>query len=234
MTVVRFHGLLAKKFGSQIKLHLGNLNFLCSAIDSIKIGFINFIKEKEKNCQFFLISKKLNEKIIDIYPALIGSGNTFAYLFLATLFGIGGFGIIYAFGWHKSPTFWKIIGYTLQVVGFVLSFWNPLIGFAISTLGGIAVGYGNYLEAMQALEKMRAKQQKLSGGGDARIVDVYGKAYIFNRTINLATQGSQISIVYGKLKLGSKLISINVKSTNSNLAFDGEPWNSNEAAEIYG
>jgi predicted phage tail protein len=234
MTVIKFHGSLAKKFGSEIKLHIGNLKFLFSAIDSVKPGFINFIKEKEKNCQFYSYSRKQDEKIINIFPSLIGFGRLFGNIFGFLLFGVIGFGIIKLLGWDKKPLFWKIVGYTLQVIGAIISFTFPAVGFVISALGSIAVGYGNYLEAMQNLEKMNKNQPKMSSGGDASIVTANGKSYIFDRTINLATQGSIVPIVYGKLKIGSKLIAANIKTTDSSLAFEGEAFNLNQFVEIYG
>jgi predicted phage tail protein len=242
MTVIKFYGSLAKKFGSEIKLHIGNLKFLFSAIDSVKPGFINFMKEKEKNCQFYLMSKILKENVIEIFPSIAGAGIIAAFY---AIIGFGGallqskimmaFGLIYFTGLYKSPTFWKIVGYTLQVIGAILAFtpFAPL-GFLLSILGGIAVGYGNYLEAMQNLEKMNKNQPKMSGGGDASIVTANGKSYVFNRTINLATQGSIVPIVYGKLKIGSKLIAVNIKTTDSSLAFEGEAFNLNQFVEIYG
>lgn len=242
MTVIKFHGLLAKKFGSEIKLHLGNLKFLNSAIDSVRPGFINFLKEKEKNFQFYQVSKKSDQKIIEIFPSTLGSGFIASFFvgfiaFLLTSKWMVVFGLVYFTGLYKNPTFWKVIGYTLQVIGTILMFtpFAPL-GFLLSIMGGIAVGYGNYLEAMQKIEKMKNnyRSQDASFGGDANIIAANGKSYIFNRTINLATQGSAVQIVYGKLKIGSKLIAINLKSTESSLVFDGEPWNSNEAIQIYG
>lgn len=239
MTTIVFHGLLAKKFGTKIKLHLGNLNFLHSAIDSLKPGFTNFIKQKEKDSQFYSISKKSKEKIIEIFPSIIGSGEPFSTTVLIVLAIIAAVGTTIAVigAITKNPTLLRIGGYILQIVGLVLAFGAPWwVALIVGIMGSIATGYGDYLSAMEKLERMKAPQsdqQRLSSGGDASIVTAYGKTYVFSRMENLATQGSSVTIGYGKLKIGSKLISVSIKTTPSSYSLEEEIW-TNDLSQIYG
>lgn len=234
MTVVKFHGLLAKKFGSQVKLHLGNLNFLYAAIDSVKNGFVDFLKKCEKNSQFYSISKNTNENVIHICPAIVGFGPIAIpiYIIIALIVVGGAMAIIGAV--TKNAALLRIGGYILQIAGLALSvsgsrWW----GLLVSVIGSLATGYGDYISAMQKLEKMKAPQSQLYGGGGASSIDSNGRSYVFARTSNLATQGTAITIGYGKTKIGSKLISVAVKTTSSSVVFDGEVWE-NDLSEIYG
>jgi predicted phage tail protein len=220
MTVIKFHGLLAKKFGDELKLHLGSLNYLNSAIDAVKPGFINFLKKSEQNSQFYSVSKNLNENVINIYPCIIGSGPAIPVIFAVLLvigITVAAVGIA-----TKNATLLKIAGYIFAIASLIAP--NPATFFLATILQAVASGYGNYLEAMQALQRMKFPKQTLSSGGDASLVATNGKSYLFARTINMATQGTGVPIVYGKLRLGSKLILVSIKSCDSNKEFEEESW----------
>lgn len=72
MTEVKIYGFLSKKFGNTIKIHLGKLNDLLMAIDSIKNGFRDTIIELSKKGINYCIQRIKN--IIHIIPIISGSG----------------------------------------------------------------------------------------------------------------------------------------------------------------
>lgn len=89
MTVIKFHGILKKIYGAELKLNLGNLNNVVIAIDSIKRNFrktLNDLLLKGKN---YSIEIDYKNKIINFVPALIGSGKVWNYIIGAVLIVVG-------------------------------------------------------------------------------------------------------------------------------------------------
>jgi predicted phage tail protein len=195
MTNVVIHGILGKKFGTSIKLKVGNFKFLVLAIDSIKNGFREEMMKLSKNGMNYEII--FNQNQVDIVPSIIGSGNTF----------------------------YKIFGIILQVIGAILMF-TPFwpIGMALSASGAALYGYGSKLEAIQKMEEMFAKmaeQQKgKAAGGGTKLTGGQGKSYAFGVDLNLSSQGSMVSIGYGKMKLGSNVIAVSMKHNPTNIDFE--------------
>jgi predicted phage tail protein len=233
MTTVIFHGLLAKKFGSHVKLHLGNLNFLFVAIDAVKVGFLNFIKEKQKENQFYSFCTKREIKEIHIFPSLIGAGRNFGIILGFLMFGAIGGAIIWATGLYKSPLFWKIIGIMFQVAGMILNIFVPGAGFVLQAIGTAIQAYGSVLEAEQKAEKYNNITRRLSAGGGSAAIEIKGRSYVFDSFANLSKQGNLVTLGYGKVKVGSLLISTNVRNFETNSFFEKETSFTNENY-IYG
>jgi predicted phage tail protein len=95
MTEVKIHGYLSKIFGSSFKFHLGKINDVIKAIDSIKPNFRKKLNELQSNG--YLYSLNVRGNLIEIIPVVNGSG------------GIG-------------RTFAKVLSVILVVVGIVLLF----------------------------------------------------------------------------------------------------------------
>jgi predicted phage tail protein len=233
MTTVIFHGLLAKKFGDRVKLHIGNLNSLFVAIDAIKIGFLNFIKEKQKQNQFYSYCVQGESKEIYIFPSLIGAGANFGIILGFLIGGFIGGAIIWATGLYKSPIFWKVIGIIFQVAGMIVNFFMPGLGFVLQAIGSGIQTYGNILEAEKKAQKMKISRQ-IHAGGQAMGIEARGKSYNFNSSVNLQGQGKLVALGYGKMKVGSSLISISMKSFNPNLTFEDEVFKGDQNVQIYG
>jgi predicted phage tail protein len=95
MTEVKIHGYLSKIFGSSFKFHLGKMNDVVKAIDSIKSGFRKKLIELQSNG--YIYSLEVNGNLINIVPVINGSG------------GVG-------------RAFAKVLSVVLVVVGIVLLF----------------------------------------------------------------------------------------------------------------
>jgi len=89
MTIIRLHGILAKEYGQNFCLNVGNPKNLLHAIDANRDGFISRIIQLQKEgCVYEIIinKKRLNNQkepqnydssqIIDLVPAITGSGPT--------------------------------------------------------------------------------------------------------------------------------------------------------------
>ncbi len=87
MTIIRLHGILAKEYGQNFCLNVGNPKNLLHAIDANRDGFISRIIQLQKEgCVYEIIinKKRLNNQkepqnydssqIIDLVPAITGSG----------------------------------------------------------------------------------------------------------------------------------------------------------------
>jgi predicted phage tail protein len=210
MTNVIIHGILAKKFGKSIKLKIGNLKSIVSAIDSMKQGFRRELCElfHENVCYEVVINKdKQNE--IHFIPYVAGSGS-------------GG---------------WKIFGYILQVIAVVIMFvpglqflggWLWAISLSIATLGAVATAYGTKLETMakiqayyaQLAEQMKNASKDKHTGGGAKLVGGAGASYLFSNEVNFNTQGEIVRIGYGKMKAGTNTIGVSIKNNPVNVSLE--------------
>jgi len=87
MTIIKIHGFLSKEFGAKIKMNLGSLNNVISAIDCIRNGFRKRIIELQSQGYNFSIQKIKNE--IHITPLIHGSGKTLMYIIAVVLIVVG-------------------------------------------------------------------------------------------------------------------------------------------------
>ena len=112
MTEIKIHGYLSKIFGSSFKLHLGRINDVIRAIDSIRTGFRKKLIELESKGYHYCIENKNN--LINILPAITGSG---------------------------GKNFWfKVLAVVLIVVGIVLCFTGfAELGFQL-IIAGVQIG----------------------------------------------------------------------------------------------
>jgi len=234
MTNVIIHGILAKKFGKLIKIRLGNIKSVVSAIDSMKRGFRKELCElfHEKVYYEIVINKDaLNE--IHFIPCILG-------------FGSGGGG-------------WKILGYVLMVVAVILtiasmgafapvttamSTWLFVGSLVVSTLGTLASVYGTKLEMtakINALFAQLASQMKVNSskkdtyaGGGTKLIGGAGSSYLFSNEVNFNTQGQIVRLGYGKVKTGTNTIGVSIKSVPMSVSLeDHASSTSNSVIRLY-
>lgn len=197
MTEVKIHGYLSKIFGSSFKFHLGKINDVIKAIDSIKPNFRKKLNELQSIGYLYAI--EIEGNLINIIPIINGTG---------------------------SRTWMKILSITLIVVGVVLTvFGFPQFGVPLIT-SGIQMGVTAFFPP-----KIKYPNTSSSVGGATFASESAGKSYIFSNPSNLASQGSLVSIGYGKFLAGSRLINASVKNYATNTTFAQENYFTYSEAE---
>ena len=227
MTTIKLYGLLAKKFGTTIKLHLGNLNFLISAIDSIKEGFRKKIKDLSECGYNYVVEKDSNTNTIHIIPLIGGAGKT-ALIIVAIIVII--IAVIFTAGAALAGGAAAFTGGGTAAAGGVAATGS----FATVSIGGIAMsagfaaqvglfllstGLSMLYNALTMPEMPGLENSSRSTGGATASSQAVGKSYIFTSGNNIATQGSSIPLGYGKMKIGSRLINFGIKNYPTSVTF---------------
>lgn len=213
MTVVKLHGILAKKFSPTIKINIGRMSDIVHCIDCVKDGFREFLKRLSEKGQNYCIEKGENSEI-HILPLLAGSGRVGMIIAAVILIVIA--------------VVLTILFPPAGVAAFsaMLSMGAGLTGAAAVTMfiAGTLFYAGVQLAIQAALMKTpsQQKQENRSTGGGSIATQAQGKSYIFQNNPNSTTQGGQIPIGYGRFKTGSDLIAISVKNYSTNSSFDQE------------
>lgn len=189
------HGKLSHFFGGEIKLFVNNNNLLINALDCIKKGFRQKIKQLHENGENYCIVEDDEDKNkIHILPMLSGSSKTIMYIIGVVLIIVGVLICIF-FGWQG---------------------WGGFIGmmFISSGLSMIIT-----TAMMKGPKEKDPSQQYQTIKGNVYNRDIDGKTYIFSNQINSATQGSSIPIGYGVSKVGANLISASIKAYSQGAKF---------------
>lgn len=216
MTTIRLHGILAKKFGATIKLYLGNLNQVVSAIDSIKSGFRQELKKISETGGQYCVQRD-SDSVVHIVPFLCGFGGFMRALLIIAIvvvvvvitmvsFGVGGMG---ASTLLTGMTAGTAATTTALSIATALAF-NMALGVIFSVL--------MYKPPTASL----SKGNEVSIGGASAGVEAQGKSYVFSNLNNAETQGSSIPLGYGRMKIGSRIINVSIKDYPTNYKFEDE------------
>jgi predicted phage tail protein len=246
MTTINIYGKLSKKFGSQIKLHLGRINDFINAIDSVKNGFRQELINLHKNGLDYFYDFKKNE--INIFPVFCGSGRGIGTIILAVVLiaiivvaavmtagailaaapGAAGAGA----GATAGAAAAGAAGAAATGTGITAA--SILTGAGIGAAFGVSTGLGlasvaialSFNAAVSLLfagiqmslakDPKQQDPQHIAVGGNTANISDQTKSYIFNNYGNQATQGSAIPIGYGRFKLGSKILAVSVRNYSTN------------------
>jgi predicted phage tail protein len=113
-------------------------------------------------------------------------------------------------GSKRAGFFQTIIGVTLIVAGFMLAPEYPLLGKAMIS-AGISLTAGGVIQ-------MLSPQQSGLGAKDS---PDNGASYNFNGPVNTQAQGNPVPILYGRLEVGSAVISAGILAQDQ--AYAGAP-----------
>jgi predicted phage tail protein len=120
----------------------------------------------------------------------------------------------------SGRTFAKILSIILIVVGIILCFIPGFQGLGIQLImSGVQLGIAAFFPP-----KIKYPDTSGSTGGATFANESAGKSYIFSNASNLASQGSLISIGYGKFLVGSRIINISIKNYTTNQTFAQENY----------
>jgi predicted phage tail protein len=232
MTTIVIHGLLGKIFRKNFKLHLGRINDFVNAIDSICKGFRLKMKELGEKGYNYAYEYDEVKKELNIIPLVGGAGKT-AMIIIAIViiviavilapYTIGGFAAL--LGSTGSA------GAAAAAAG-TLTFAAKLGVYAVSTL--FMTGISLLIQGLM-MEPLRTPEAELKAvGGAVMGSSAAGRSFIFSGTRNVATQGTSVPVGYGKMKIGSRLVHLSIKSFPTSQTFNqAASLNSSNFVNIY-
>lgn len=198
LRTIKLVGHLGKKFGKQYKFDVNSPAEAVKALCSQVKGFKQYMQEGNGSVQKFKIVVKNStlenpekniamncEGDISIVPVIRGSGGDLLNVVA------GGFLIASAFGF--GPLGGLFIGEFAAFAG--------LGAYAAMGVGALLVGRG--------ISGMMFKPPETPSIKTAEDQ----KSYLFNGAVNTTQQGQPIPVGYGRLRVGSQVISVDVSTT---------------------
>jgi len=207
MVNVFLHGKLGKEFGKKWTLDISSPIEAIKAIDANKEGFLKYLlqKSKEKTKYVVFLDKKplrnqeelkiqINEEIENIHFFMAPEGGI-GQIWGGLLSMVGGWGA-------------GLLGDSMG------GFWGGVLSWA----GSLAFEIGGAI-LMQGLMDKLAKDPEPPEMEDSGPKMKSTSSYTFSRPLNNITQGARVPVGYGRLRVGSTVISSSVMNCRLN-AFD--------------
>lgn len=187
MIKVIFKGVLEKKFGKELNFMCRNINEVMRAIESNRKSFRKFIFKLERELgQVFCVLKNGVKTDYEDWNKKLEHGDEIVLMPVVC-----------------GASFSKIFGAILVVVGIVVAYAFGWTGF------GAAVGFALVSAGLSMLltptPKIQPQQQNTSAGLNS---------YLFGGRLNNARQGGPVPLGYGRLKIGSIVVSANIAPQN--------------------
>lgn len=175
MTEVKIHGYLSKIFGSSFKFHLGKINDVVKAIDSIKPDFRKKLIELQSNGYNYSLNVEGN--LINIIPIVGGSGRSFAKV-LAIILIVVGIVLMFIPGFQMLGMQLMLSGTQLAIAAFFppkIKYPNTSGSTGGATLASVAAGKSYVFSSVNNL----ASQGSLINIG-------YGKLLVGSKIVNVS------------------------------------------------
>ncbi len=213
------HGKVGTKFGKEWDLSVRSVNEGLRAIDANSEGFFKYLTKKENENLFFRIYKDknsiLNESELDLECSNINTVHIFPVVKGASEIGAG---IGNAKSERKKKAY-RMMGYGAG--GMALSYGLDLLGDSIGgTLGGLLgfiadIGYeiSGALLTQGAMMLLQKDPPEPPGGEDTAVVQKSTASFTFSRPLNNTTQGAVVPVGYGRMRIGSHVISSHVMNS---------------------
>ena len=197
MITVLLYGHLAKKFG---KMHKYAVKNTCEAVRALSANFKDFQKEVVSGEYKIFVDeenigeedlKKFAHKKIKIVPVVSGAGDGWTQVIVgvALIWASGGFATLGYGVLAAGSTGWAAVGWA--AVG---SIGSALVMSGVSTL-------------------MAPGVQQYAGGGNDRPNN--RPSYAFDGAVNTTAQGNPVPLCYGKVLVGSQVISVGLEAVNA-------------------
>lgn len=219
MTTIVLNGILGKVFPKKIKLNLGRINDFVNAIDSIYKGFRFKMKELAENGYNYAYKYDKEKKELTIIPLISGAGKNAIIIIAIVLivvavllapFTLGAFASL--LGSSGSA------GAAIVAAGGAISFAQAAGIFLVSAM--FMTGISLLVQGLM-MKPLKAPPAELKAvGGGTMSASGSSKSYVFSGDRNVATQGTSVPIGYGKMKVGSRLIHLSIKSFSTFLTFE--------------
>ena len=200
LRTIKLSGFLGKKFGRVHRLAVDSPAEAIRALSVIKAGFREFLENSHKNgvAYRFLVGNEALERseLKESLHMKQGASTTFELVPVINgaksslgqiLFGAA----LMAFAWWAMPA----MGFA--AVGTVGAMSTSVFGIGMSlALGGVA----QLLAPKVKAESKEAVENKPS--------------YIFNGAVNTVAQGNPVPILYGRMRVGSQVVSAGITSND--------------------
>lgn len=206
MLTVRLHGHLEESYGSEFKFEARTVR---EVIDALQANFDDFTEEfiKDERAYTIVVDAEAQEltgcvlplksdSTIDIVPVIAGAGGFFKSLALIII----GAALIWFAPYIAGALLPGISGTTLSLISF-----GAMTATELAVVGAVtAIGAGLLLSGVASL---LAGPDGPDGAGE--------KASSLNRTDNIVGQGLPVPIGYGRLMIGSVVLSASFVSSFS-------------------
>jgi len=201
---IHLHGKIGNEFGKTWDLNVSSPNEGLRAIDANTNGFFKYLNERQDDNIFFkvYVNKKLvrNHKELDIDSENIKEVHFFPFVKGANEMG-------------REYLKWGGIGLG---VSFGLDYLGSSIGGSIGGfIGAIAdIGYEISLSLlMQGAISFLQKEPPPPPSEDVAPSQKNTSSFTFSRPLNNTTQGAPVPVGYGRLRIGSHVISSSIMNT---------------------
>jgi predicted phage tail protein len=207
MVNVFLHGKLGQKFGKEWKLDISSPLEAIKAIDANKEGFLGYLlKKSQEQTKYMVFVDKKPLRSQDELKIQVNKEAENIHFFMVPQGGIGMIlgGLLGMFGGWGAGALGSSIG----------GFWGGLLswgGNLLFEIGGAVL--------MQGLMDKLVKEPDPPEMEDSAPKMKSTSSFTFSRPINNITQGARVPVGYGRLRVGSTVISSSVMNCRLN-AFD--------------
>ncbi len=199
LKTVILHGAFGSRFGRRHRLDVASPLDAIRALSVLQPGFMQALVGHRPGFRIVLDRVPLSSReelalpgreTIRIVPVVAGAGGGIGQIFIGVALVVGAF---FTGGADLALAPEATLGFTLTT----------------TTLGGMALSFGASL-VLGGLSQMLAQTPDTSSRGQGQGLD--SASYLFNGPVNTTQQGNPVPILYGRLIIGSQVVSASVQA----------------------
>ena len=199
LKTIVLHGSFGSRFGRRHRLDVASPLDAIRALSVLQPGFMQALVAYRPGFRIVLDRVPLSSReelalpgreTIRIVPVVAGAGGGIGQIFIGVALVVGAF---FTGGADLALAPEATLGFTLTT----------------TTLGGMALSFGASL-VLGGLSQMLAQTPDTSSRGQGQGLD--SASYLFNGPVNTTQQGNPVPILYGRLIIGSQVVSASVQA----------------------
>lgn len=189
---IRLYGAMGARFGRVHRFAVANTKEAFQALCGQLPGFEQYMTEsKDNGLTFAVFNGKRNLTEDDLYDPVGAEDIRVAPV---------------AIGSKRNGVLQTIVGVVLIVVGVVISYFGGGAGVPLIKMGAAMV-FGGIVQMLTPVPKSSARDSADSNA-----------SYTFNGPVNTQAQGNPVPLIYGRLIVGSAVISASIKANQEQVA----------------
>lgn len=210
LTNIKLHGLLGEAIGSDWNLAVSSVSEAVRAIETLsKRKFYRFLLDNDKKGVKYQVLINKRDFLIDEEPSPESIQRSELAMKINNLESVDIIPVIEGAGGGLGLT---IAGALLIVIGVILLF-TPLSALGVPVIVvGVGLVAGGVIQLLTSPPKFQDFQALQNSAG--------GSSYLFSGPTNVTKEGNPVPIGYGRLMVGSQVISASYETTEHD-AFDG-------------